>query len=107
MEPKGLIFFRLIEQISCKTTPFLTELDLIWFDLNFNKFQFKNALGGYNGHAGDGDKPAVFRSTLGTNFDSILNYEVSFQKGIAYAVYTTFRIGVNLDLGYLKKYFKK
>lgn len=77
----------------------------VGFDLNFNKLQFKNAIGGYRGHVGDGDRPAVFRSTLGTNFDSMLNYEVRFQQGIADIDYTTFRIGVNLDLGYLKKYF--
>tara|TARA_R110000772_G_scaffold9793_3_gene31895 strand:+ start:1171 stop:2079 length:909 start_codon:yes stop_codon:yes gene_type:complete len=79
----------------------------VGFDLNFNKLQFKNALGGYTGHVGDGDRPAVFRSTLGTNFDSMLNYELRFQQGIADGVYTTFRVGVNLDLGYLKKYFIK
>ena len=77
----------------------------IGFDLNFNKLQFKNALGGYRGHIGDGDRPTVFRSTLGTNFDSMVNYEVRFQQGIADIDFTTFRIGVNLDLGYLKKYF--
>ncbi len=79
----------------------------VGFDLNFNKLQFKNAFGGYQGHAGDDDTPAVFRSTLGTNFDSMLNYEVRFQQGINDGAYTTFRIGVNLNLGYLKKYFVK
>jgi hypothetical protein len=89
-------------------TDFLQNDTYSWgvgFDLNFNKFIFKNALGGYHGYIGDGDRPAVFRSTLGTNFDAMLNYEVRFQQGIADIDYTTFRIGINLDLGYLKKYF--
>lgn len=89
-------------------TDFLQNDAYSWgvgFDLNFNKLQFKNAIGGFRGHIGDGDRPAVFRSTLGTNFNSMLNYEVRFQQGIADIDYTTFRIGVNLDLGYLKKYF--
>ena len=77
------------------------------FDLNFNTFQFKNALGGYRGYIGDGDRPTVFRSTIATNFDSMLNYEVRLQQGIGDGVYTALRCGVNLDLGYLKKHFIK
>ena len=77
----------------------------VGFDLNFNKLQFKNAFGGYHGYIGDGDRPAVFRSTLRTNFDSMLNYEVRFQKGIADIDFSTIRIGLNLDLGYITKHF--
>lgn len=71
-------------------------------DLNFNKFILKNAFGGYSGFVRDGDRPALVRSTLQTNFDSMLNYEVGFQKGIADQKYTTVRFGLNFDLSYFK-----
>lgn len=76
-------------------------------DLNFNKFVFKNAFGGYSGFVRDGDRPALVRSTLQTNFDSMVNYELGFQKGIADQKYTTVRFGVHFDLSYFKSYFTK
>ncbi|SDE50960.1 hypothetical protein [Ulvibacter litoralis] len=71
-------------------------------DLNFNHFVFKNAFGGYSGFVRDGDRPALVRSTLKTTFNSMVNYELGFQKGIADQKYTTVRFGLNFDLSYFK-----
>ena len=76
-------------------------------DLNFSKVELKNSFGGYSGFLRNGDRPVVFRSTLRSKFDSMVNYEIGFQQGMADIEYSTIRIGCNLDLGYLLKYFKK
>ena len=73
------------------------------FDLNFSKLEIKNSFGGYSGYIRNGDSPMAYRLGFKSKFDSIINYELQFQKGFSSLKYTTIRLGCNIDLGYFKK----
>ena len=75
------------------------------FDLNFNKLKFTGAYGGYQGYIKDGDTPKVLRATLRTKFDSTINYELRFGKGFDSNFYDAIRLGLNLNLDFIKKLF--
>ena len=75
-------------------------------DLNFNKFIVTNAFGGYSGYIDDGDKPSVYRAGIRTKLSSSINYELRFSKGFKSNFYDAIRIGVNIDLNFLKTIFK-
>ena len=68
------------------------------FDLGFNKLELTNALGGYIGYIGNGDKPMVYRLTLKSTFSKKINYLFRFQQGLHDFEYTSFRFGLNFSL---------
>ena len=75
----------------------------VGFDLNFSKFEIKNSFGGYNGYIRNGDNPLVYRLAFNSKLKSVVNYEISFQKGFVNSNYTTIRLGCNMDLSFFKK----
>lgn len=60
--------------------------------------QLSNSFGGYKGYIGNGDNPAVYRATLTTKFNSHVNFDLRFQKGIADYKYTSLRLCCLIDL---------
>lgn len=68
-------------------------------DLNTKNFTFTNAYGGYDGYQATGDKAFVYRMSLSSRFESILNYEARFQQGFHDFEYSSFRLActVNID----------
>lgn len=67
-------------------------------DVTTKKFTLTNALGGYQGYVGNGDAPMVYRATLTTKFNSRLNAEVRFQKGLTNYGYTSVRVCCLINL---------
>jgi hypothetical protein len=75
------------------------------FDLNFPKLSITNAVGGYYGYLNKGDRPAVFRSSIRTQFESLLNYQFQIQHGLHDFEYTSFRLGITASLEQIKLSF--
>lgn len=68
-------------------------------DLNFRDFTVTNALGGYSGYLGEGDRPLVYRLTMESRLERRFNYLLRFQRGITDFPYTSVRLGGTLRLG--------
>lgn len=77
----------------------------VGLDLNFNKIKFTSAYGGYQGYIKDGDTPKVLRSTIKTQFATTINYELRFGKGLDSNFYDAIRLGININLNFIKKLF--
>jgi hypothetical protein len=73
------------------------------FNLQFQKMDIVNSLGGYNGYIGFGDKPMVYTFTLKSKNESLFNYKIVFQQGIRDYMYTTIKVGCEIDLNTLKQ----
>ena len=73
------------------------------FNLLFAKIELKNYFGGYYGYIGNGDRPAVYRLTLRSRTKSPFNYKISFQQGINDYMYSSLRLGFEINFNYNKK----
>ena len=69
----------------------------------FSHFEIKNSFGGYYGYIGNGDKPMVYRLSLSSTFNTVLNYEVKFQQGLHDINYSSFGLSCNINLDKIKK----
>ena len=69
----------------------------IGVNLMFSKIEFDNYLTGYQGYIGNGDSPVVFRSTLRSRFNKMVNYKILLQQGLNDFEYTTLRLGIEID----------
>jgi hypothetical protein len=67
-------------------------------DTRFGKFEMTNALGGYLGYIGNGDRPVVYRLAIKTLLTSRINYEFGFQQGISDFQYSTFSAACRINL---------
>ena len=72
-------------------------------DLHSKKLAFINSFGGYDGYLATGDKSFVYRSTLKSKLESVVNYELRFQQGFYDFEYTSFRIGCSLNIDRIKE----
>ncbi|MCB0667968.1 MAG: hypothetical protein KDC80_19210 [Saprospiraceae bacterium] len=68
------------------------------FDIESEKFIISNALTGYSGYIGDGDRPLVYRLTLQSQFEKYPNLSVRFQEGLSDFPYTSWRFSLIFKL---------
>ena len=73
------------------------------FDLALPKFEITNALGGYYGYLGNGDRPLVYRVQIGTKFKTVVNYELGLQRGLNDFGYTSFRLSCRANLARMSR----
>lgn len=73
-------------------------------DLHLKRLVISNALGGYSGYIGNGDKPLVYRLSVRSNTKGLLEYQFRFQQGLRHFPFSSFRAGIQLNLN---KTFKK
>lgn len=97
----GFFVYQTNREVYRQNDAFLYGLGL---DLNFKKLKFSTAYGGYHGYIEDGDRPNVWRSSLRTLFNSAINYEIRFGKGFDSNFYDALRLGIHIDLNFLKDF---
>ncbi len=66
-------------------------------NFQFSSFEINNSLDGYSGYIDNGDRPVVFRSVFRSQFNSVINCEILFQKGFRDFPYTTLRAGIEIN----------
>jgi hypothetical protein len=79
----------------------------IGFNLELNKISLENMLGGYWGYINNGDKPLVQRLIIRSTFESVFNYKIQLQQGYNDFLYTSIRVGTEINLDLLRKRIKK
>ncbi len=98
----GIYVYQTNRTIFRQNDPFLYGLGV---DLNFNKLKFTTAYGGHHGYIENGDRSNVWRSTIRTQFSSTIKYKLRFGKGFDSNFYDAIRLGINVNIDFIKKLF--